>query len=103
MLLPITSIIVWWLRRPETPENIERSIRFLFLVLLSDEADFANCAEGEFNCAFGGHPRTPEAQQEDGPVAAEAGAGDGAGLGDAFRVEVTHLAAEKAGGTLRRL
>ena len=24
MLLPTTSIIVWWLRRPETPENIER-------------------------------------------------------------------------------
>src|SRR5437763_1196887 len=26
MLLPITSIIVWWDRRPETAENIERSI-----------------------------------------------------------------------------
>src|SRR4051812_48692161 len=26
MLLPMVSIIVWWLRRPVTPENIERSI-----------------------------------------------------------------------------
>ena len=26
MLLPVTSIIVWWARRPETPENRERSM-----------------------------------------------------------------------------
>ena len=26
MLLPTTSIIVWWLRRPETAEKRERSI-----------------------------------------------------------------------------
>src|SRR3954451_6009330 len=26
MLLPVTSILVWWARRPETAENMERSM-----------------------------------------------------------------------------
>src|SRR5262245_30915543 len=105
MLLPITSIMVWWPRRPETPENIERSMGLPFLGLrllaggLAGDGGSVDLAHREHLAhGHGGGGAGAAGHDEVGPGGAELGAGDHTGHLVAVLVVPGDLAADHGGG-----